>query len=516
MSLPTSKSPSSRFSLSRIFAAARQEATGAKTSAYALTTIITGLIFVLITWSLLSFITPNTHPFSLFLLTFLYALVFSPIRYAMEESLRQLFPGTDYNSHQLIKYLNTISYSSLTLNELSRLFFEAFATRFNVAEAAFVFFPTKTTPIIKTSDHFQNLNALDQTELALLTSRLVPEPIPITHLGDHAAQKILNLHHIQVICPLTNNDSLVGLLVLGNKYTLKPYTTKDLKVLAAIAPKIGFAIKNAFEYERIQKKNEELIQDLKDSNQKIRATNRQLKHDDKLKDEFVFLTTHELKNPITAMRGYLALIDEGHFGKVPEKLLSPLKQINQSNQQLIDLLNNLLQIARAEAQKLDINTDSVAICDIISQVIHDLSPLAEQKKLAIKHSCANKAVCVMADRERLREITSNLLSNAIKYSDTGTITISHEIVQDQLHTHVADQGVGIPKSDQAKIFTRFFRVEEEAAKGIPGTGLGLFLVKQLLEKMRGRIWFDSATGVGSTFSFSLPLAHTYRLQSQTK
>ena len=120
---------------------------------------------------------------------------------------------------------------------------------------------------------------------------------------------------------------------------------------------------------------------------------------------------------------------------------------------------------------------------------------------------------VMADKERLREIISNLISNSIKYSQKGTIEISHSIDQDKLITTVKDEGVGIPESEHPKIFTRFFRVEEEAAKGIPGTGLGLFIVKQLLEKMQGRIWFDSASGAGSSFHFSLPIAHTYTLKS---
>lgn len=189
-------------------------------------------------------------------------------------------------------------------------------------------------------------------------------------------------------------------------------------------------------------------------------------------------------------------------------------QVNTSNQQLIGLLNNLLQIARSEAQHIDIKTRPVPICTTIDEVITDLKPLADQKGLTITHLCPNQAVTVMAEIERLREIISNLVSNAIKYSESGAITITHEIVQDKLVTHVKDEGVGIAEKDQDKIFTRFFRVEEEAAKGIPGTGLGLFIIKELVERMDGRISFDSKLNKGSTFSFSLPLARTYSFRSQ--
>jgi len=120
----------------------------------------------------------------------------------------------------------------------------------------------------------------------------------------------------------------------------------------------------------------------------------------------------------------------------------------------------------------------------------------------------------MAEKERLREIISNLLSNAIKYSDKGNIEVSHEIENDLFVTHVKDEGVGISDKDQKMIFTRFFRVEEEAAKGIPGTGLGLFIIKELIQRMSGQIWFKSKSNAGSTFSFSLPLARTYSLRAE--
>jgi signal transduction histidine kinase len=510
---PFDESGKSHLSISKIVNAAKQEATGAKTSSYLLTTIITGLFYSSVTFLFIPLIPLELQLTAWLILSFLFAVTFSPIRYAMEEFIRQVFPGTDYDSHQLVKYLNTISYSSLTLTDLSTLFFDALAARFDVPESAFIFFPNKTTHLIKTSQHFQNLQAISAEDITLLNKQMIHESAPVKHFKNQALAHLTKSLHIRLLTPLTNNNELVGIMFLGSKYSLKPYTTKDIKVLNAIAPKIAFAIKNAFEYERVTKKNQELIKELRDTNQQLRLVNRKLKHDDKIKDEFVYVATHELKNPITAMKGYLSLIEEGQFGTIPEKLTNPINQIQASNQQLIELLNNLLQIARAEAQHLEIKTVPTVICDIIDSVAKDLKPLLDQKGLIFNHHCPNRAVTVMADKERLREIFSNLISNAIKYSNTGEIRISHDIEQGHLVTHVMDQGVGIAESDQTKLFTRFFRAEEEAAKGIPGTGLGLFICKQLIEKMKGKIWFKSELGLGSTFSFSLPIAHTYLLKS---
>ena len=502
-----------RFSLSRIIDAAKQEATGSKTSNYLITTASTGLLFVLVSLILTSLAPPQHLMFAWVTLSFLFAISFSPIRYAMEELLRQLFPSFDYDAHTLIKRLNTISYSSLTLNDLSRLFFQEFMVSFDAPESAFIFMHSQGH-LIKTSDHFTNLHSLQKDEVDLLFQHLSHELTATKNLRNDAANKVLKTYHIQVVTPLTNNNALVGLLLLGSKYSQKPYTTKDMKVLNAIAPKIGFAIKNARSHERVKQRNELLISELRETNEKIRLANRQLRTDDKLKDEFVYVATHELKNPVTAMKGYLSLIKEGTYGPIPTKLLAPIDQLDDSNQQLIALLNNLLQIARAEAQKLVIKTQPITICKVIDEVLTDLKPLAEQKQITLLHSCKNPAITVMADRERAREIINNLVSNALKYSNTGVVDLSHEIIQDQLVTHIKDQGIGIAETDQKKIFTRFFRVEEEASKGIPGTGLGLFIVKQLIEKMGGKIWFTSIHNQGSTFSFSLPLAHTYTLKTE--
>ncbi len=513
VSRPTTPAQKPAISWGKIIEAARQEATGAKTSSYLLTTLATGLIYTLVSLLIIS-LSPDSLLIPLWLvLSFLFAVSFSPIRYAMEELIRQVFPGTDYDSHALVKRLNMISYSSLTLNDLSRLFIQEFALSLDVPESAFVFFENSSY-LVKTSDHFQNLLSLKKSELDLIIRYIGHTTSPLKNLKSDEANDILRSHHIRIIVPLTVNTQLTGLLILGSKYHQRPYTTKDIKVLDAIAPKIGFAVKNAHTFERVERKNEKLITELQDANEKLRLANRQLRRDDKLKDEFVYIATHELKNPVTAMRGYLSLIKENFYGKVPAKLKTAMIQIDTSNQQLINLLNNLLQIARAEAQRLDIHTAPVVICKVIDEVSRDIAPILEQKNLRLEHVCQNTSISVMADRERLREIINNLLSNAVKYSEKGTIQINHEIHQDQLITHIKDEGVGISTPDQKKIFTRFFRVQEEAAKGIPGTGLGLFICKQLIEKMGGRIWFTSTPHQGSTFSFSLPITHTYTLKSR--
>jgi signal transduction histidine kinase len=518
MPAPTATVPAplkkrTHFSLSRILEAAQQEATGAKTTSYLVTTIMTGAIYAGISSVIIAQLPITWLIPAWIILSFIFAVSFSPLRYGTEEFIRQLFPLADYNSHHLIKRLNSISYSSLTLERLTTHFFQEFEINLSVPNLFFLILDQagNRTTRYHGFTSIPDLSPLEIQELARATHQ---KPTLSKNIRPDRLKQLLLSHQVKVVLPLTNNESVHGLLLLGEKTNRHSYTTKDLKVLEAIAAKVGFAIQNAREYERVAIHNQQLIDNLEQANQKLTQANDRLRHDDKLKDEFIYIATHELKNPVTAMRGYLSLIDEGHYGDIPPYLKEPLSMAVSANQQLITLLNNLLQIARTEATNIQIVTKPVIICEIIDGVMRDVRALADQKNLNMVHACPNPSVTVMSEKERLREIVSNLLSNAIKYSDQGAIEVYHEIDGDNYITHVKDQGVGISDKDQKMIFTRFFRVEEEAAKGIPGTGLGLFIIKEILERMDGKIWFTSKLGEGSIFSFSLPLARTYTLKTE--
>lgn len=295
-----------------------------------------------------------------------------------------------------------------------------------------------------------------------------------------------------LIYPVLVKNEATGALIFSMSKPPEKVTPDERDLIRSFSDIVGLAVQNASLYSQIE-----------DANLSLKRTYRQLKHLDKLKDEFVFIAAHELKNPVTAIRGYLYMLQKQMYGGIPAKLKEPIEQLNTSNQQLVQLVNDLLQIARAEAKTITIRTEPVNLCQVVDETIASLKPLAQQKKLALVHDCQEEQR-VMADANRLTEILNNLISNSIKYSDKGTIRVSHSVEQTQVVTHVADQGVGIDKEDQEKIFTRFFRSAEEKVKGIPGTGLGLFIVKQLVDKMKGEIWFTSEKGQGTVFSFSLP------------
>lgn len=233
-----------------------------------------------------------------------------------------------------------------------------------------------------------------------------------------------------------------------------------------------------------------------------------LKQLQQLKDEFVFIAAHELRTPVAAIKGYLSLVLEGIAGPVSDEVREFIEKVMSANKRLIQLVDDLLQVARSEAGRLTVKVAPIDIAPPIHAVISELKPLADEKAITMAYSPPAALPKVMADADRVKEIMVNLVGNAIKYTfGSGTVTISHDIREAELVTQVKDTGIGMSKEDQKKLFEKFYRIQNEKTRDVSGTGLGLFIVKQLAEKMGGTIWaFSEGEGKGSTFSFSLPIA----------
>jgi signal transduction histidine kinase len=242
-----------------------------------------------------------------------------------------------------------------------------------------------------------------------------------------------------------------------------------------------------------------------------------LKQLEQLKDEFVFIAAHELRTPVAAMKGYLELILDGTTGAIPDATRAFIQKVIVSDQRLVQLVNDLLEVARSQAGRLTIKVAPVDIAPAISSTLDELKSLADEKGVTMIYDAplpgsgvgADGAALpqVLADADRIKEVVVNLVGNAIKYmGGAGAIMISHEVVGNILVTHIADTGIGMSAKAQEKLFQKFYRVQTDKTKDITGTGLGLFIVKEIIEKMGGTIAVASEEGKGSMFSFGLQVA----------
>jgi signal transduction histidine kinase len=231
---------------------------------------------------------------------------------------------------------------------------------------------------------------------------------------------------------------------------------------------------------------------------------------DRLKSEFVATVSHELRTPMTSIKGYVDILLMGAAGAMNENQTHFLEIVRSNTERLSILVNDLLDISRIEAGRVSLSMQAVDLRELADDIIADLLRRSqeENKPIGMMLDAPPDLPRVRGDIERVRQIMDNLVDNAYHYTpENGQITIGMHSVDGLVQVDVKDNGIGIPLSDQDRVFERFYRGEHPLVLATPGTGLGLAIVRQLVTMHGGRIWMDSTgiVGDGSTFSFTLPV-----------
>lgn len=227
---------------------------------------------------------------------------------------------------------------------------------------------------------------------------------------------------------------------------------------------------------------------------------------EKMKDEFVSIASHELRTPMTAIKGLISMVMAGDYGAVNEGLKEPLTDIAQSTDRLIRLVNDMLNLSRIVAGRLIIELTEFDLSQLVAETIDSLQPIAKANHINLSHTLT-KPLLVQADRDEVRQILNNLLGNALKFTNRGSVTVSAKATGELAQLRVADTGVGISQANQVKLFGKFVQLSARGQSWPAGTGLGLHISRELARKMGGDVWLvTSQLGKGSTFTLSLPLA----------
>jgi PAS domain S-box-containing protein len=229
---------------------------------------------------------------------------------------------------------------------------------------------------------------------------------------------------------------------------------------------------------------------------------------DRMKSDFVSIASHELRTPMTSIKGYIDLLLMGAPGPVGEQQGKFLQIVKDNTERLHELVNDLLDISRIESGRIELDVQVVSVPEIIGKVANFLQKQFDDRGLTLTQDVPSDLPEVFGDPDRITQIMTNLLSNAYKYTVEGGATVRARRDDSFLQVDVIDTGVGISAEDQEKLFSRFFRAEDEFVRAQPGTGLGLNITQSLVQMHGGKMWVQSEPGVGSTFSFTLPLPGT--------
>lgn len=226
---------------------------------------------------------------------------------------------------------------------------------------------------------------------------------------------------------------------------------------------------------------------------------------DRMKTEFISIASHQLRTPLSAINTYANMLNSGFYGELNKEQKTHMGTIIQAIERMNGLISTLLDVSQLEAGKISVKPQKLEVCGLIRSLIQDHQQTGGNRNIQIKVICPHVPVIVTCDRLLLGEIYSNLLSNALKYSrENGVVEVKLKNLKNEIVFSVKDNGYGIPKKMQRYIFKKFYRADNIKRIDTTGTGLGLYLVKQIADVLGGKVWFESVDKKGSTFYFSLP------------
>jgi signal transduction histidine kinase len=239
--------------------------------------------------------------------------------------------------------------------------------------------------------------------------------------------------------------------------------------------------------------------------QQLRALNAELERASKAKSDFLASMSHELRTPMNAILGFTEMIRDGIYGDIPDDIREPVGDIHTCGKQLLGLINNVLDLSKIEAGRMDLALGAYVVDDVVGPVRQALHALAAAKGLDLDVTIPAETPLCFGDGKRLTQCVMNLAGNALKFTREGRVEVRVEVQDDDLLFAVADTGIGIPAEQVGHIFEEFRQADVTVSREFGGTGLGLSITRKLVELHGGRIWVESVEGKGSTFFFRVPV-----------
>lgn len=324
--------------------------------------------------------------------------------------------------------------------------------------------------------------------------------------------------------PLFSKNNLISIIVLGNKVTRDAYNAEDFRLLQSLANQAAIAIENARLYQQVQNFNRTLQSKVDEQTRDIKSKNVQLEKLLKTQSEFLDIASHQLRTPVSIIRGIISMIKDGDMERLPEeKQKQFVENAWEKSAKLDQIINDILAASSLDSQKftIDANTPKIYLENVVGQAVKSFQLEAEQRGIDLQWEIPKTPFPeIVGNASMLEQAISNFISNALKYTPStkmvhearasretqGLVRIAMKRTNGDLAVSVSDNGIGIPKEEVKKLFHKFSRASNATAMYTDGSGLGLFIVKEIIDGHKGKVWLESAEGKGSTFSFSLPVA----------
>jgi signal transduction histidine kinase/CheY-like chemotaxis protein len=305
-----------------------------------------------------------------------------------------------------------------------------------------------------------------------------------------------------LVMPLESPQRLVGALTLARR-EVQPFTNVEQAVMQIIASQAAISIDNARLYAAQQRQVDEIAAQKRE----LEIANAQIAEISRLKSEFLANMSHELRTPLNAILGFSEILKDNLVDLTAEQKQECLQNIHTSGKHLLELVNDVLDLSKIEAGRMELSYDRFGVLDAVREVHNVIRSLSERRDIDLSINIEPNDLEVRADKSKFKQVLYNLLSNAIKFTaQGGRVWVNGKADDGDLIVDVGDTGVGIPEEHHARIFDEFYQLGNATTRQVEGTGLGLSLTRRLVDLHGGSISLESEPGKGSVFTFKLPLS----------
>ncbi len=436
------------------------------------------------------------------------ALSFNPIKIYFNKLTEKLFFRDSYDLQEIINQISDVVvkefYIDELINESTNILVSAIKPRTGIVilvdKNGQYYSDYDITSTKLGIEKVETINELSNqiNQLFIVNESLTP--------NSDSFNEFLNSANVSLSIRLMVKNDLVGYMLFGPKLSGDLYSGKDIQLLSISANELSIAIQNARRFDEISRFNETLkleveraTTELKDSNEKLQAL-------DQAKDEFISMASHQLRTPLTSVKGYLSMVLGGDVGKLKKQQKDMISSAFNSSQRMVYLISDLLNVSRLQTGKFVIEPTETNMPDVVESELDQLKETFRNKKLNFIYKKPKNFPILYIDETKTRQVIMNFLDNAIYYTPSGgKVEVLLTSDEKKIELKIKDSGIGVPKSERHNLFTKFYRATNAKKVRPDGTGLGLFMARKVIVDQGGAIIFDSKEGEGSTFGFTFPL-----------
>ena len=441
-------------------------------------------------------------------LTLALAFLFQPVRRFFDKWTNKIFYQDNYSVGFFFAELSRELTVTTNLQELLVRAATTIGQTMKVGDVSFIIRTGHNKSEQAGYGHFKKVTHKDMLWLdGQMENRKAAGPMVLPLLDDTeiSLRRMMVSHRITVILPLVRQGVLLGYLLLG-EHQKRGYSTRDIRVLSSLADELIIAIQNALSIEQIKELNAHLEQRIDAATKELRASNLQLQRLDEAKDEFISMASHQLRTPLTSIKGYISMMMEGDVGKITPEQKHVLNETFISSERMVRLIGDFLNVSRLQTGKFVIEKRPIDLAALVGREIESLKLNAAPRGITFVYKKPASSFELELDENKIQQVIMNFSDNAIYYSkDNSKVHVTLKKVAGFVEFKVKDSGIGVPEAEQEQLFNKFFRATNARRARPDGTGVGLFLAKKVIDDHGGEIIFESTEGKGSTFGFRLPL-----------